>query len=51
MHSHSLDNRIKYRIFDDLLIGNFAKTTLYGVSSLYEGGNSTIMQQNSATMA
>ena len=28
---------IKYRIFDDLLIGNFMKTTLFGVSSLYEG--------------
>jgi hypothetical protein len=35
----SLMSAIKYRIFDDLLIGNFMKTTLYGVTSLYEGGN------------
>jgi len=33
----SLMTAITYRIFDDLLIGNFMKTTLYGVSSLYEG--------------
>jgi hypothetical protein len=33
----SLMSAIKYRIFDDLLIGNFMKTTLYGVTSLYEG--------------
>jgi hypothetical protein len=33
----SLMTAIKYRIFDDLLIGNFMKTTLHGVSSLYEG--------------
>ena len=37
---NSLITSIKYRIFDDLLIGNFMKTTLHGVSSLYEGGNS-----------
>ena len=28
---------INYRIFDDLLIGNFMKTTLHNCSSLYEG--------------
>jgi len=33
----SLMSAIKYRIFDDLLIGNFMKTTLFGVTSLYEG--------------
>jgi hypothetical protein len=33
----SLMSAIKYRIFDDLLIGNFMKTTLHGVTSLYEG--------------
>lgn len=33
----SLMTAIKYRIFDDLLIGNFMKTTLHGVHSLYEG--------------
>src|SRR6185312_2993119 len=33
----SLMTAITYRIFDDLLIGNLMKTTLYGVSSLYEG--------------
>jgi len=33
----SLMSAIRYRIFDDLLIGNFMKTTLHGVSSLYEG--------------
>jgi hypothetical protein len=34
---NSLMTAIKYRIFDDLLIGNFMKTTLHGISSLYEG--------------
>jgi hypothetical protein len=33
----SLVTSLKYRIFDDLLIGNFMKTTLHGVASLYEG--------------
>ena len=33
----SLVTAIKYRVFDDLLIGNFMKTTLHGVASLYEG--------------
>ncbi len=33
----SLMTSIRYRIFDDLLIGNFMKTTLHGVGSLYEG--------------
>lgn len=33
----SLMTAIKYRIFDDLLIGNFMKTTLHGVTSLYQG--------------
>ena len=33
----SLMTAIKYRIFDDLLIGNFMKTTLHNCSSLYEG--------------
>jgi hypothetical protein len=28
---------IDYRIFDDLLIGNFMKTTLHGLRSLSEG--------------
>jgi hypothetical protein len=36
----SLMTAIKFRIFDDLLIGNFMKTTLYGVSSLYQGKGS-----------
>ena len=34
---NSLVTAIKYRIFDDLLIGNFMKTTLHGVKSLDEG--------------
>jgi len=33
----SLMSAIEYRVFDDLLIGNFMKTTLHGVTSLYEG--------------
>lgn len=33
---NSLIEAVKYEIFDDLLIGNFAKTTFHGVSSLYE---------------
>ena len=33
---NSLMSAIDYRIFDDLLIGNFMKTTLHGVKSLYE---------------
>jgi hypothetical protein len=33
----SLITSIEYRIFDDLLIGNFMKTTLIGCASLYEG--------------
>lgn len=32
---HSLMTAITYEIFDDLLIGNFVKTTLHGVRSLY----------------
>ena len=34
---NSLMTAINYRIFDDLLIGNFMKTTLHNCSSLYEG--------------
>ncbi|HZP99725.1 MAG TPA: hypothetical protein VFB13_09320 [Reyranella sp.] len=33
----SLMTAIEYRIFDDLLIGNFMKTTLHGIKSLNEG--------------
>ena len=33
----SLMTAINYKIFDDLLIGNFMKTTLHNCSSLYEG--------------
>ena len=33
---NSLMLAIKYRIFDDLLIGNFMKTTLHNCKSLYE---------------
>lgn len=33
----SLMTSIDYRIFDDLLIGNFMKTTLHGIKSLNEG--------------
>lgn len=32
----SLMTAVEYRIFDDLLIGNFMKSTLHGLSSLYE---------------
>ena len=32
----SLMKAIEYEIFDDLLIGNFMKTTLHGVPSLYD---------------
>jgi len=31
----SLVTAVQYRVFDDLLIGNFMKTTLHGLSSLY----------------
>ncbi|OGT45964.1 MAG: hypothetical protein A3E83_02685 [Gammaproteobacteria bacterium RIFCSPHIGHO2_12_FULL_41_20] len=34
---NSLMLAIKYRVFDDLLIGNFMKTTLHNCESLYEG--------------
>jgi hypothetical protein len=34
---NSLMKTINYEIFDDLLIGNFAKTTLHNMKSLYEG--------------
>ena len=34
---NSLMLAIKYRVFDDLLIGNFMKTTLHNCKSLYEG--------------
>ena len=34
---NSLMTAITYRIFDDLLIGNFMKTTLHNCESLYEG--------------
>ena len=33
----SLMKAIDYEIFDDLLIGNFMKTTLHNMKSLYEG--------------
>jgi hypothetical protein len=33
---NSLMTAVKYRFFDDLLIGNFMKTTLHGVPSLYD---------------
>ena len=32
---HSLMTAVEYRVFDDLLIGNFMKTTLIGCKSLY----------------
>lgn len=32
---NSLINAIKYKVFDDLLIGNFMKTTLINIKSLY----------------
>jgi hypothetical protein len=31
----SLISAVQYRVFDDLLIGNFMKTTLHGLASLY----------------
>jgi hypothetical protein len=34
----SLMTSVEYEIFDDLLIGNFMKTTMHNVSSLYDGG-------------
>lgn len=34
----SLMDAIEWEIFDDLLIGNFMKTTLHNVDSLYDGG-------------
>jgi hypothetical protein len=34
---HSLMTAIDYEIFDDLLIGNFMKTTLHKMGSLYDG--------------
>ncbi|MBI3197224.1 MAG: MBL fold metallo-hydrolase [Rhodospirillales bacterium] len=33
---NSLMSSVNHRIFDDLLIGNFMKTTLHGVGTLYE---------------
>jgi len=33
---NSLMTCVEYEIFDDLLIGNFMRTTLYGVDSLYD---------------
>ncbi|NNE62547.1 MAG: MBL fold metallo-hydrolase [Gammaproteobacteria bacterium] len=33
---HSLMTAVKYEIFDDLLIGNFMKTTLHNMESLYD---------------
>ena len=33
---NSLMQTINYKIFDDLLIGNFMKTTLHGMNNLYE---------------
>ena len=33
---HSLMTAVEWEFFDDLLIGNFMKTTLHGVPSLYE---------------
>jgi hypothetical protein len=32
---HSLMTAVRFEIFDDLLIGNFVRTTLHGVRSLY----------------
>ena len=32
----SLMQAINYEIFDDLLIGNFMRTTFFGVNSLYD---------------
>lgn len=36
----SLMTSIEYRIFDDLLLGNFMKTTFHNIASLYEGKHS-----------
>jgi hypothetical protein len=33
----SLMTAVRYEVFDDLLIGNFMKTTLHGLDSLYPG--------------
>jgi hypothetical protein len=41
---------IDYEIFDDLLIGNFMKTTLHKMGSLYDG-DSLSRSPNSATTA
>ncbi len=35
---HSLMTAIEYEVFDDLLIGNFMKTTMHNVDSLYDHG-------------
>ncbi len=40
---HSLMTAIDYRIFDDLLIGNFMKTTLHNMQSLYDHGLNQII--------
>ena len=32
----SLMKAVNYEIFDDLLIGNFMRTTFFGISSLYD---------------
>lgn len=34
---HSLTTAIEYRVFDDLMIGNFMKTILHGSAALYPG--------------
>jgi hypothetical protein len=34
---NSLMKTVEYRIFDDLLIGNFMKTTLHNMDNLYQG--------------
>jgi hypothetical protein len=34
---HSLTTAVEYRVFDDLMIGNFMKTTLHGSARLYPG--------------
>lgn len=34
--AHSLMTAIRYEIFDDLLIGNFMRTKLYNIDSLYD---------------
>ena len=35
---HSLMSAIDWEVFDDLLIGNFMKTTLHNIESLYDAG-------------